>query len=541
MDQPSGSSSSRHLPFGGPGARTILDDELGPSSLPDSQGYSENQYESHPVGARQLSQQSRDTPTASPSLEGASIKRVGGKANVSSACGPCKRAHLACDIGRPCKRCINMGKQNQCEDVPHKKRGRPKVARPPLGEPYHRTSRPVPVASDASGIGRWRGPSVYDPPFMPNMDAAPAPSMTGRISPPRASSSSMDASAANYPTPDPTAHPFTLFTTTDFKILRASPSCFSLVGYHPNEFVNLNLLDWIHPQDRHLIDMERNKLLAVPYVEGQLRSVEVTQAAITQRTELELLSPAEGMREPYPNKNVRVLHVDNRFSPFNVRLHLGGGLGASLWQPVTLGRVYLVVSFLAIPRSHHFPPDIPPVRRVSQISPPTPITPAPAMSGQGLPGFSSIAAGVDGPQSRYDQPPPQVYYPQPQPPTARPPPPFTAQPYPSYPQTAMPANAPMYPPRRSSSPNSAYRTPQTTSYPISSTEYQMQPGFYPPAGPPPLGPPTAIAGAEYRRSSYEEWRMAQQASTSATLPPPRDHAAVAGGSSGDGTRRTWEL
>lgn len=379
------------------------------------------------------------------------------------------------------------------------------------------------------------------------MDAVPGPPMAGRISPRRASSSSMDASAANYPTPDPTAHPFTLFTTTDFKILRASPSCFSLVGYHPNEFVNLNLLDWIHPQDRHLIDMERNRLLAVPYIEGQLRSVEVTQATITQKTELELLSPAEGMREPYPNKNVRVLHADNRFSPFNVRLHLGGGLGASLWQPVTLGRVYLVVSFLAIPRSHHFPPDVAPVRRVSQINPPTPITSAPAMPGQGLPGFSSIAAGVDGPQPRYDQPPPQVYYPPPQqPPTARPPPPLTAQPYPSYPQTAMPANAPMHPLRRSSSPNSAYRPPQTASYPVSASEYQVPPGFYqppgpPPLGPPPLGPPTTIAGAKYRRSSYEEWRMAQQVGASAPLPPPRDHAAVAGGSSNDGIRRTWEL
>ncbi|KIR71759.1 hypothetical protein I310_04438 [Cryptococcus deuterogattii CA1014] len=280
----------------------------------------------------------------------------------------------------------------------------------------------------------------------------------------------------------------------------------------------------------------------VPYIEGQLRSVEVTQATITQKTELELLSPAEGMREPYPNKNVRVLHADNRFSPFNVRLHLGGGLGASLWQPVTLGRVYLVVSFLAIPRSHHFPPDVAPVRRVSQINPPTRITSAPAMSGQGLPGFSSIAAGVDGPQPRYDQPPPQVYYPQPQqPPTARPPPPLTAQPYLSYPQTAMPANAPVYPPRRSSSPNSAYRPPQTASYPISPTEYQVQPGFYQPPGPPPLGTPTAIAGAKYRRSSYEEWRMAQQVGASAPLLPPRDHAAVAGGSSNDGIRRTWEL
>lgn len=46
------------------------------------------------------------------------IKRIGGKANVSAACGPCKRAHLACDVNRPCRRCANMGKDGMCEDVP---------------------------------------------------------------------------------------------------------------------------------------------------------------------------------------------------------------------------------------------------------------------------------------------------------------------------------------------------------------------------------------------------------------------------------------
>lgn len=46
------------------------------------------------------------------------IKRVGGKANVSSACAPCKKAHLACDVMRPCKRCVTMGKEDMCEDVP---------------------------------------------------------------------------------------------------------------------------------------------------------------------------------------------------------------------------------------------------------------------------------------------------------------------------------------------------------------------------------------------------------------------------------------
>lgn len=37
---------------------------------------------------------------------------------MSSACGPCKRAHLACDVARPCKRCVNMNKEDRCEDVP---------------------------------------------------------------------------------------------------------------------------------------------------------------------------------------------------------------------------------------------------------------------------------------------------------------------------------------------------------------------------------------------------------------------------------------
>lgn len=46
------------------------------------------------------------------------IRRVDGKANVTSACGPCKRAHLACDVGRPCKRCTNMCKEDRCEDIP---------------------------------------------------------------------------------------------------------------------------------------------------------------------------------------------------------------------------------------------------------------------------------------------------------------------------------------------------------------------------------------------------------------------------------------
>ena len=44
--------------------------------------------------------------------------KAASKPSVAAACGPCKRAHLACDIARPCNRCIKLGKKDICEDVP---------------------------------------------------------------------------------------------------------------------------------------------------------------------------------------------------------------------------------------------------------------------------------------------------------------------------------------------------------------------------------------------------------------------------------------
>ncbi|WWC91685.1 uncharacterized protein L201_006631 [Kwoniella dendrophila CBS 6074] len=577
------SSSSRQPIFDGPGSRPILALPGGTSGSTGSPTPHPNPTPSfqHNMNRKSPTPMSDQRGTASPGQETTMIKRVGGKANVSSACGPCKRAHLACDVARPCKRCVNMGKEDQCEDVPHKKRGRPKVPKPALGEPYHRARQAPP---DNGGVGKWRGPSAYDAPYMSTVDAPPPPmvSMGGRNSPPIPRPLGVEGDPAYAIPPQPNM-PFTLFTTTDFKILRASPTAYHLIGYHPNEFVNLNLLDWIHPQDRHFVDTERNRLITVPYVEGPLRSTEVNQNAITQRTEIELLSPAEGMREPYPNKNVRVLHSDNRFSPFNVRLHLGGGLGASLWQPNTLGRIYLVISFLSIPQtSRDIPRDVnaisaPPVRRTSGIAPPTPITPVQAMAGtggqQGLPGFSSIAAAADAPQqTRYDQPlpnqiQPQSYYPPPPqqqqslPPQSntsnRPPTSSSSQqpnPYP-FPRSGPTA---IIPPLggRSNSPNSAYRpSPQTPTYPINTQDYSQQPpmqsqptGYYPP-------PPDQ---SSFRRPSDEEqWRNATMnphgngnslgmRGGQPGMPPLQgqnqgQQSLQSGGLQNDGSRRAWEL
>ncbi|KAI8092280.1 uncharacterized protein B0P05DRAFT_583541 [Gilbertella persicaria] len=55
----------------------------------------------------------------------------GYKSHVPSACINCKIAHLACDVSRPCKRCVSLNKTDTCQDMQHKKRGRPKLREKP--------------------------------------------------------------------------------------------------------------------------------------------------------------------------------------------------------------------------------------------------------------------------------------------------------------------------------------------------------------------------------------------------------------------------
>lgn len=51
------------------------------------------------------------------------------RSNVQCACSNCKKAHLACDTSRPCRRCVQSGKADSCVDVVPKKRGRPPLNR----------------------------------------------------------------------------------------------------------------------------------------------------------------------------------------------------------------------------------------------------------------------------------------------------------------------------------------------------------------------------------------------------------------------------
>ncbi|ORX92520.1 hypothetical protein K493DRAFT_303261 [Basidiobolus meristosporus CBS 931.73] len=91
-------------------------------------------YDYPPPGSGQSSYLGRGTHSAYHSknerLEDLTSKRVAKvqkKKNVGRACVHCKKAHLACDESRPCKRCVHLGK-SFCIDVEHKRRGRPKLS-----------------------------------------------------------------------------------------------------------------------------------------------------------------------------------------------------------------------------------------------------------------------------------------------------------------------------------------------------------------------------------------------------------------------------
>jgi hypothetical protein len=213
-----------------------------------------------------------------------------------------------------------------------------------MGNPYSRVRLPLQVdASGGGGGGKWRRPSNQNlSPY--SQSFPPQPSLRVDRNPYIAR---LPSTSTPITLPSPPL--FTVFTTTDLRILRCTRASYPLTGFPPQEFINTNLLDWVMPHDRPLLEMEHGRLMNNPMCPGHLHSDRETQESMSQRSEAELQSPVAGMKEPYPNQNVRVMRADQQYSVFNVRLHLGGGLGGSLWRPETLGKVYFVISLLLLP------------------------------------------------------------------------------------------------------------------------------------------------------------------------------------------------
>ncbi|KAK9345835.1 hypothetical protein V1522DRAFT_406192 [Lipomyces starkeyi] len=108
-----------------------------------------------------LSDAASQPPSSSSTALARSTSAGGGmrrpKSHVITACSNCKKAHLACDVARPCQRCINLGKQDTCVDVRHKKRGRPRIRDDPSSTPRSSSASASSSPSSSYSIAPPRG------------------------------------------------------------------------------------------------------------------------------------------------------------------------------------------------------------------------------------------------------------------------------------------------------------------------------------------------------------------------------------------------
>lgn len=182
----------------------------------------------HFADYRQSQPESSSAAVVSPSTEEPpQAGRKPAKAHVPSACLNCKRAHLACDVGRPCRRCVNLGKSDTCIDVQHKKRGRPRLKDRPSSQAGVTTLQSLEGKSDVSGSpasasyarqspgseqGYFRSPTrnneLLSPPLLSSSTVMQVSGRThGHGAHPRSASNSVSASSYPYSRPDHIRHP----------------------------------------------------------------------------------------------------------------------------------------------------------------------------------------------------------------------------------------------------------------------------------------------------------------------------------------------
>ncbi|KAI8079893.1 ribose 5-phosphate isomerase A-domain-containing protein [Halteromyces radiatus] len=236
------------------------------------------------------------------------------KPHVKTACINCKKAHLACDLSRPCKRCVSSGKSESCRDIQHKKRGRPK-----------RTDKRQAMKAMLRQI-----PSSFIM-TRPSTDREQFHSST-----------------------------MTMFLSMELCCARVSDESLDFVGLYPQEFSHRSLYDFIVPKDIHLIARIHRSLLdnATFCEKGPLPSTQRTTADFfTSFLPYQLSTIANGSMTL---KQSLVFKTSDpyRYQRLQARFYLGGGTGADLFNPTSLQHLY-IVCVLAKPEEEEDDPTIP--------------------------------------------------------------------------------------------------------------------------------------------------------------------------------------
>ncbi|KAG1468736.1 hypothetical protein G6F56_003662 [Rhizopus delemar] len=220
------------------------------------------------------------------------------KSHVHVACNNCKKAHLACDESRPCKRCHATDKADSCQNTEHKKRGRPKL----LKEENKTKSRRLSVMT----------PELINSTFSSDANRQDTPQM------------------------------MTMFITLDLCCARVSEESFEMLDLYPQELSHRSIYDFILPGEeaqiakihRHLLNNVTQQHKIPPHT---LRSSSDLFYSTPPKRLMDIANGSQTFKQ-----TLKLRRKENEHLEMNASFYLGGGLGADLLEATTLSQLYIV-------------------------------------------------------------------------------------------------------------------------------------------------------------------------------------------------------
>ncbi|KAI9472450.1 MAG: hypothetical protein EXX96DRAFT_489018 [Benjaminiella poitrasii] len=233
------------------------------------------------------------------------LKKRTNKIHVSAACINCKKAHLACDVSRPCQRCISTDKADTCRDIQHKKRGRPKMLR------------------DANNNKIRPTPQQKLPLLANQQQSKPA------ILPPDLLLFSSNTTTANQDM-------MAIFLSMDLCCARVSDKSFQYLELYPQEFSHRSLYDFLVPgESRESLAKLHRRLLN-----------NASQSLMTTATTTTAAAACNFIRSScdkfFSTPFEFLLTIANGSLTLKTILKFRGGLGTDLIESIDLTQLYIV-------------------------------------------------------------------------------------------------------------------------------------------------------------------------------------------------------
>ncbi|GAN02534.1 hypothetical protein MAM1_0023c01978 [Mucor ambiguus] len=247
-------------------------------------------------------------------------KKRPNKVHVSAACINCKKAHLACDVSRPCNRCVTTDKADTCRDIQHKKRGRPKMMRDANNNKIRPvTSTATTPATVTQSINNNRMMSGSNVDVFPMLPAATSNDM------------------------------MTVFLSMDLCCARVSDKSLEYLELYPQEFGHRSLYDFLVPGENQSSLSKLHRCLldnAVQHQQSRLPPdlLRSSSEKFFSSSLDGLLNIANGSLTLKQRLKFRRGRGDSSadYEEMNCRFYLGGAFGADLFDASTFDQLYIV-------------------------------------------------------------------------------------------------------------------------------------------------------------------------------------------------------